>query len=327
MQKKLIALAVAGLVSAPAFAQSNVQIYGIMDLGFARHSSSESDGGTTDKTRNAIDSGNQASSRIGFRGTEDLGNGLKAFFQIEQGLNADTSSIGTSRQIFVGLQGDFGKVRLGRDFNPSRALVTGLDPFGASGAGNVQNIYQLQTRIDNAIIYTSPNMGGFTVDVSFSNDLAGNEAAYEKGNDNPNSRLWNVVGKYKNGPLMVGASYERIKNDDDNYEVGDYGYFEKVRAWNLVGSYDFGVVNLRAAYGQVKMDSGSFNEKIKQWMLAGVIPVSEAGKVLVSYTRQKGDEWDGKASQFAVGYTHALSKRTNVYATYAKVSTNDDAEG
>lgn len=325
MQKKLIALAVAGLVSAPAFAQSNVQIYGIMDLGFARHSGSENDSGgldPTDKSRTGIDSGNQAASRIGFRGTEDLGNGLKAFFQIEQGLNADRASTPTNRQIFVGLQGDFGKVRLGRDFNPSRSLVTGLDPFGASGVGNVQNIYQLQTRVGNAIIYTSPNMGGFTAEVTFTNNVDGNESAYEKGDDNPNDRLWNVVGKYSNGPLMVGASYERIKNDAAD---------GKIRAWNLVGSYDFGVVSLRGAYGQVKTDVGPFDSKAKQWMVAGVIPVSEAGSVLVSYNRIKIDTdllaGDPKASQWAVGYKHNLSKRTNVYATYAKVSTNNEAEG
>lgn len=314
MQKKLIALAVAGLVSAPAFAQSNVQIYGIMDLGFARYSSSEG-GATSNKSRTGIDSGNQAASRIGFRGTEDLGNGLKAFFQIEQGLSADTSSQPTNRQLFVGLQGDFGKVRLGRDFNPSRSLVAGLDPFGTSGAGNMQNIYQLQTRVDNAVIYSTPNMGGFTADVTFTNSVSGNEAAYLKGANNPNDRLWNVVGKYSNGPLMVGASYERIKDDIDT-----------LKGWNLVGSYDFGVVSLRGAYGQVKEDG----DKIKQYMIAAVAPVSEAGSVLFSYNRIKVDISgfsDPKASQWALGYNHKLSKRTNVYATYAKISTNSNAEG
>jgi len=197
MKSKFIALAVAGLVSAPAFAQSNEQIYGVMDLGFARHGSSRFDSTwapAADKSRNAIVSGNQAPSRIGFRGTEDLGNGLKVFFQIEQGLFPDVSSQPYNRQAFVGVQGDFGKIRLGRDFNPVRELVASLDPFGAAGVGSVQNILSLQTRLDNAILYTSPNLGGFTVEASFTNQ-AGNDAdgddelAYAKGTDNPNTRL------------------------------------------------------------------------------------------------------------------------------------------
>src|SRR5690606_6939203 len=129
-------------VSAPAFAQSNVQIYGVMDLGF-RHLSGSEEAGIHPglKSRSAIDNDGSSSSRLGFRGTEDLGNGLKAFFTIEQGLDSDVSAAGGNRQVFVGLEGGFGRVWMGRDFNPSRSLVSGLDPFGATGIGSGQQLF------------------------------------------------------------------------------------------------------------------------------------------------------------------------------------------
>lgn len=299
MQKKLIALAVAGLMSAPVMAQSNVQIYGVMDVGVAHWSSSDS--GLANRT--AIDSGNQAPSRIGFQGTEDLGNGLKAFFKIEQGLNADRDATPTNRQIYVGLQGGFGAVRLGRDFNPARQLITGLDPFGAVGVGSVQNVYSLTTRYDNAIMYKSPNFGGFMLEAAYSNDISGNEI----NNDNKD-KGWSIVPKYKNGPLSIGAAYERQKDRD-------------LKRWNIAGSYNFGIVDLRAAFGETDIDG----DDIDNVMIAAVAPISEAGSLLASVTRAKAD--DAKATQWAIGYKHSLSKRTNVYATYSKMNTNDEAEG
>ena len=113
MQKKLIALAIAGLVSAPVFAQSNVTIYGVADayMGFGSHG---------DNDMAAVNSGGLSGSRLGFRGTEDLGNGLKAVFTFEQGYKVDdgTGLGDNSRQSFVGLAGAFGAVTLGRQYAP-----------------------------------------------------------------------------------------------------------------------------------------------------------------------------------------------------------------
>ena len=316
MQKKLIALAVAGLVSAPAFAQSNVQIYGVMDLGFRHLSGSEENGIHPGlKSRSGIDSSGQSTSRLGFRGTEDLGNGLKAFFTIESQLSPDTSSQTTSdRQAFLGLEGGFGRVWLGRDFNPSRALISGLDPFGATGIGSGQQLFQQTTRYDNAIMYRTPSFGGLTVTLAYTQNISGDEGAQLKGAADPNSKGWSITPIYKNGPLTVGFGYEKYSDAD-------------VKRWNLGGGYDFGVVDLRLAYGQTKDDAN--NTKRKSWMLAGVIPVTERGKILASYVQTKLDQAgsDEKAKQYAIGYSHDLSKRTAVYATYAKISTNNAAEG
>ena len=139
MQKKLIALAVAGLVSAPVFAQSNVTIYGVADayMGFGSHGSND---------MAAVNSGGLSGSRIGSRGTEDLGNGLKAIFTYEQGFNIDDNTNadgskglgGKSRQSFVGVAGDFGSVTLGRQYAPGFDHV--VDAFGNSAILSPQSI-------------------------------------------------------------------------------------------------------------------------------------------------------------------------------------------
>lgn len=326
MQKKLIALAVAGLVSAPAFAQSNVQIYGVMDLGFRHLSGTESQGAHPGlKSKSGIDSSGLSTSRLGFRGTEDLGNGLKAFFTIESQLNPDYDSRTTSaRQSFLGLEGGFGRVWLGRDFNPSRNLVAGLDPFGATGIGSGQNLFAQTSRYDNAVMYRTPNFGGLTVALAYTNNVAGDEVDELRGaGQDRNSKGYSITPIYKNGPLTAGVGYEKYSGGSN-----DGGANIDTKRWNIGGGYDFGIVDLRLAYGQTKDNEA--NNKRKSWMLGGVIPVSERGKVLASYVQTKLDVSGGadqKAKQYAMGYQHDLSKRTAVYGIYAKISTNSAAEG
>lgn len=344
MRQKLLPLAVASaVVSAPVMAQSNVQVYGVMDLGYSYMSGSDNGLIPVDfKSRSAIDSGNQAESRLGFRGTEDLGNGLKAFFTIESGLSPDRASRTTSdRHAFVGLEGGFGRVSLGRHMNPVREMLSDLDPFGAAGVGSMENIYRTTVWIDNSIRYMSPDLSGFRVGGSYSNrvemnflgfdlptvitDIPGDEIAIPKGVDNINTRFMSLVGSYSRGPLTAGLTYEHLKNDYVGY---------KEKRWNLLGSYDFGVVKVSAAFGTVKSEFfDALDVDGKQWMLAATVPVSEAGTVLFSYNRSKRDIDVGsfdlgslKGSQWAVGYNHALSKRTNVYATYAHAKGNAIAE-
>ncbi|WP_194722578.1 porin, partial [Noviherbaspirillum malthae] len=134
MKKSLIALAVLGTVAGASFAQTNVTVYGVADAGLARI-----DNGRVNTT--ALQSGQQSGSRIGFRGTEDLGGGLSAIFTLENGFNIDDGTLGQGgrlfgRQAFVGLQGGFGAVKLGRQYNPIRTAVENIDPFGLGLAGN-----------------------------------------------------------------------------------------------------------------------------------------------------------------------------------------------
>jgi predicted porin len=174
MQKKLIALAVAGLASGAAFAQTNVTVYGIVDAGYLYSSGNQSkaDGGGTN-TFSGLSSGISAGNRIGFKGSEALGNGLKAVFTLEYGLDIDTNQgIGTgglnARQQFVGLASDkLGTVALGRQYAPgfnASARNSALDATDLAIQSNLSVLSGMSitpnspARFDNSVTYTSPQL-------------------------------------------------------------------------------------------------------------------------------------------------------------------------
>ncbi|WP_296873323.1 porin [Tibeticola sp.] len=338
MQRRIIALAVAGLASTAAFAQSNVQIYGVVDVGYNRSSSSDTG---TFKSRNALDSGLQNGSRIGFRGTEDLGNGLKASFVLEYDIGVDTGAglAGPSRQSFLALSNAYGTVAAGRQYTPQYELVSKVDPFGAGTVGDVtfgKGVYLMGAwaapgtiRLDNLLAYVSPSFGGFNVIAGYTANGIGDEESPLKAALSNDVEVWAINPNYSNGPLFVGLNYHQVKSEAPlTGGVRDY----KDKVWDLGATYDFGVLKLSALYGQLKStEDGVVDSKTKQWMVGASVPVGSAGAALVSYSRQTtdfGGGWpDEKASKWAVGYTHALSKRTNLYAVYAKIKTNDAAEG
>lgn len=213
MQKKLIALAIAGLASAPVFAQTNVTVYGVVDVTVESVKASGGDAFEVDR-RTRVTSN---SSLIGFRGTEDLGNGLKALFQVESSFSADAGG-GTlaGRDTFVGLEGGFGKVQLGKlttimraagakvDFNPA---ATGIG-FQAATYGTIGGVAQtgIDERINNAVMYTTPNFSGLTAQLAYS---AGENRKSPDINDGEgiNSQSYQLAAAYENGPLYVSAGY------------------------------------------------------------------------------------------------------------------------
>ncbi|WP_269140109.1 porin [Pseudothauera rhizosphaerae] len=316
-------MAVAGLVSAPAFAQSNVTIYGIVDVGVAHHS-----GSSTHDSRTGIDSGIQSGSRIGFRGVEDLGNGLKAAFVLEYGIKNDQNyGIGhgtdsdnlqgsTARQQYLALVGGFGTVALGRLETPQHQFLAGIDPFGDGTVGTYATAYSKVTRLNNVAAYISPDFGGFTVTAAYTADGLDDEESTPKALKSGDLEVWAINPVYKNGPLVAGVNYQRAEIDNGAVDF---------KQWDLAGAYDFGPVRLSAIYGQIDYDqAAATHDKRKQWVLGAAVPVGAAGKVLVSYSEfdleGKGANKDLDGSKWAVGYTHDLSKRTNLYAAYAKTS-------
>lgn len=348
MQKKLIALAVAGMVAAPlAMAQSNVTIYGVVDMGVNSFSGSDT---KELKSRTGMDDGNWSGSRIGFRGTEDLGNGLKAGFVYEMGVDADkTATFSGGRQTFLTLSGDFGTLALGRQYTPQFNLLGMVDPFGTGTVGNLVNssgnlftnpngsagnLYSQGAlrsgviRLDNLIAYVSPNFNGLTITAGYTANGIGDEQNTPRGTKSTDAKIFAVSPVYQNGPLMVGMNYHVVSSDN----LG--GLDIKNTVWDLAGSYDFGMVKLSAAYGRSSLDvQGAAPDPVEtQWMLGAAIPVSEAGRVAVSYSRNVLDTdvagvSDPKASKWALGYFHSLSARTTVYAAYADISTNRTARG
>jgi len=309
MQKKLIALAVAGLVAAPAFAQSNVTMYGIVDGGYYHAN------GNGTKV-NAIDSGLWSGSRIGFKGTEDLGNGLKALFQLEYKLSQDKDSgIDSSRQTFAGLTGSFGTVVAGRLQPMAKAVVDKYDPMASTIFSAFHNMHvgtiHTGIRLNNAAAYVTPNMSGFTGQVAYSFGGISGDTAYT----NDQERVLGLAGDYSFGAASVGAVYHKIDN------IGNVASADQ-KDWALAGSYDFTVVKLMAIYERSKSDSTGNTDKA--WTIGAQVPVTAADQIYVGYAKLKADAANSDSKSWAIAYTHNLSKRTMLYAGYDRVS-NDDA--
>ena len=360
MQKKLIALAVAGLASTAAFAQTNVTIYGLVDYGYtyrfdARGLDSLTNGGHSfNKPGSAsqLNSGQQNSNRLGFKGTEDLGNGLKAVFLLEQGFNLDTGTQAAgadqmfNRQAYVGLSGGFGTAVGGRLYTPHYTFVSGLDPFGAGQLGSYRNVFSPSgstnigntsyaslmdpMRVDNAIAYISPSFGGFSVTAAFSNNaggLATGPTTNSGGNDSTNNNAQNntvyaILGQYTGGMFTAGANYHIIEMGSGTPSV------KNVQNFDLGGSVDFKAVKVMALYSWNSIESdlktgpilgglANGNWTVNNYMLGATVPLGKFS-VLGSYIYSDGNKAaGGDAQQLALGGTYAMSKRTNLYSSYA----------
>jgi predicted porin len=306
MKKSLLAFAVLAAFAGAASAQTNVTIYGVADAGITRF-----DNGATTTTR--LDSGIQSGSRIGFRGTEDLGGGLSAIFTLENGFNIDTGALGQGglmfgRQAFVGLSStSAGAIKFGRQYNPIRTVVDAVDPFGLGLAGNASNVFNVYgDRTDNTINYSTPNFGGFSGQVAYSlGEIAGSNSV---------GRSVGFSAGYAAGPLAVFVAYH-----DQNLAAAGVANGDANTAL-LAGTYDFGVAKLHAAYARNKGESAAGATTIdRDDAMLGVSAPLGAGRILASWIRRSDDIGaDRDADQIALGYTYDLSKRTNLYTSYGR---------
>jgi predicted porin len=311
MQKSLMALIIAGLAYGPAFAQSNVTLYGILDVSVAAGSAGDND---FRGLVNSVLNGN----RFGFKGSEDLGNGLKAVFQLEQGFNIDDGTPNSERQFhrqsWVGLQGSFGTVGLGRQYAPGyfgqydAALSANISPqtILTSLSGLTISPSSL-ARWDNAIAYTA-SFSGLTVRANYSTN------AIETSDEPENDDKWGVGVDYANGPFKAGAVYHSLTEEAsrDQHE------------WYVGAQYDFGVLTLAGSW-QSGSDVGPGDLDKRLWNLGVIVPVSAAGKVHASYgALEERDRDEADVKNWVLYYTHALSKRTTAYAGYNR-TVNDDA--
>jgi predicted porin len=326
MKKSLIALAALAAASV-ASAQSSVTLFGVLDASYTH--------GSADNSKSQITDSGYNSSRLGFRGTEDLGGGMSASFWLEAGLNNDngtgdatstnnqasgttTATAGTqgltfNRRSTVSLAGGWGELRLGRDYTPQFWNHTIFDPFGTNGVGTTATLVAatdaadpVSTRASNSVGYFLPgNLGGFygQAMVYLGENVQDGSAAEDDG------RGAAVRGGFAAGPFNVAAAYAKT-----NFAVGD------ITNWNLGGQWDFGVAKLMGIYNEYKLDLVAGDRKIKGWLVGASIPVG-AGEIRGSYsTSEIDDAADTGVTKYALGYVHNLSKRTAVYATYAHVS-------
>ncbi|MGV0984165.1 MAG: porin [Limnohabitans sp.] len=337
-----------------SFAQSSVEIYGIIDQAYTNTTIKASDTGFAAKATIA-NSGTQsglATQRLGFRGIEDLGGGLKAKFQVENSLSAggaDKNGFG-SRPTFVGLEGSFGTILLGRQDTPLlKAVVPQLaggannmvgqimwSPF--AGAGALTSLSALsaltstviadagfgriarETTIDKAIDYITPTFNGFSAELQVGQNDAKLTGDATTGNAKTDDTGLNV--KYAAGPLTLNAGTH-------NQKVTANDVVTRKNVNNYVGAtYDLSVANLSLQHGTSKSNAAAgefYNNKGTQ--LGVQVPVSTTIAAFASVgtgTRTISELYKLKQSSVQVGATYAFSKRTKVYAAYGQQQLKGD---
>ncbi len=306
MKKTLIALAAVAATGA-VFAQSSVTLFGVVDLNIRN----VKQGG---QSLNSMSQDGTASSRLGFRGVEDLGGGMKAGFWLEAPINPDTggtTGLNFVRRSTVSLMGGFGEVRLGRDYTPTFWNHTVYDPFGTNGVGSSVNTFGVLgsgattlVRADNTLAYFTPSMGGFQAQLqyAFKETTASNSP-----NEYAGLRL-----VYAAGPLSAS-----LATASEGATVGNNNSYKRT---NLGASYDFGAVKPMVQFAQATFKPNVGAERKVRLVLLGATAPLGAGLLKASYVRSNYDNFAGDANQFAVGYEYGLSKRTAVYANYARIS-------
>ena len=329
MKKSLLALAVLGAFAGSVLAQSSVTLYGIADANFT-----SAKGGAN--RLNSIGSGGLNGSRFGLRGSEDLGGGLKANFTLENGYAIDTgvtqqsgSSTATGpatgarlfgRQAWVGLGGGFGEVRLGRQYSPAGVMTDELGPLGTKGAdlfavqGSSGNRFY---RIDNAVTYLTPNLGGFTASAQFSTQLDG--AEQNKPNEK-SGRLYGVSAMYKGGPFQGGLAYTSV----DDISLATAGN-QKVKALLGYVGFTFGGITIKGAYDQVDNDTAKDRVIYGLAVEAPVGPFALAAGVAKAKDTTGAANVSDDATLFNVQAVYNLSKRTALYTFYTRVSNGTSA--
>ena len=379
---KFSVVALATLAATASFAQSTVTLYGVVDTGYRSVTAG-------DNKFQGMANGSNASNRLGFKGTEDLGGGMKANFVMEGDLapnDGTAAGFAFRRQSTIGLSGGFGEVRLGRDYTPAFRVYGIVDPFGTVGVGSAGNIgwstviaeakggatmgaqaQQDQTgtfttadrgterrtdasglragaltssrvtvadpnvvRANNSFAYYTPVFNGFSASLMYSPGT--NTYGLKNVGD-----MTGFSGTYTNGPLTVAAANQVTKGGfaaaAASFVASGTSANTAVAATNgtdnqkfttnfLVGSYDLGVAKAGLGYRTEKLTVGGETGAKTKSMLYSVSAPMGAVTLKASYITKKVDGGDGfekAGNQFAVGAVYDLSKRTAVYATYAKL--------
>jgi len=326
MKKSLIALAVAGAFAAPAFAaSSNVDVYGTL-----RYSVDNID---ADAAASSVWKINDNSSRFGIKGSEDLGGGMKAVWQIEQQINAtaapltpDTAFGGAGlRNTFVGLAGGFGTVLVGRHDTPYK-LGGSADLFtdtatDSQGAKGIIGFGNFDLRVNGTIAYVSPDFSGF----HFAAAIVPGETV---GPADGLADAYSLVGVYANGPLKATLAYEDHDNAIDEsawkanvgYKIGDLALAATYEAQSDVGgtqgldneafllsaAYGMGPITLMAQYGDRDHDLATGANDMTRWTLGVGYALSKRTNVYAAYNDDNNDIANTDVSIFTVGMNHSF---------------------
>ncbi|CAM4343383.1 porin [Bordetella muralis] len=345
MKKTLLAAALLAGFAGVAQAETSVTLYGIIDTGIG-YNKVKGDGWDSG-SRVGMINGVQNGSRWGLRGTEDLGDGLQAVFQLESGFNSSNGNSAQGGRLFgrqatIGLQSDsWGRLDFGRQTNISSKYFGSIDPFGAGF--NQANIgvglsAANTVRYDNLVLYQTPSFSGFQAGVgySFNADDENDEQTGFRTADN--TRAITAGLRYQNGPLNVAFSYDQLNASNQmSQEATD----ATPRMYAIGGSYDFEVVKLALAYARTTdgwfggqgINGASFSPdqrglgsnlfadgfKANSYMVGLTAPIGGASKLFGSWqmvdpSNDRLTGGDESMNVFSLGYTYDLSKRTNLYA-------------
>lgn len=279
---------------AQAQSSSGVTLYGRVDLNLT-HFSGE-----------GWEMAQSSNSRFGLRGSEDLGGGMSAIFQLESRINAQN---GTSegnrfwgREAWVGLRGGYGMLRLGRSLSPSQRVASNYDPHGTDGIGSLGSGGLLighspLVRLESGFYYETPKFGGFSVFAAAQMDDQANTV---------DDRIKSVRLRYENGPLDIALAHADMRTGND---VTSLGMAVKLGAFTPMLQYHWG-------------ERGANKRKT---MLLGTLVKLGAGEVRAAWSKSD-DRSSGNTDRTlaAIGYDHALSKRTTLYGTVARDKTTGD---
>lgn len=326
MKMNIIALAVLSACMTSAFAQSNVTIYGIVDGGVTY----TTNGGPVGD-RSSVDAGSLATSRWGFRGVEDLGNGLKARFGLEGTLISDTGGAGVpsgastslfDREATVGLFGKFGSIDLGRQNLLGIGSVGLADPMGISYAGTNPNVLfsalnhagvyggyganggGSALRQSNSVKYVSPTFGGFGIGLM--------RAFGEQNGGIQRSSYQGISAFFNEGPLGLAGAYAHLKNNTDT---------SRLKSFAIGAKFTTKAAVFKSTYSANEVDTT--NQKISVFGLGVDVPVAPAITLTGAFynTKHTGNADDDSQQYIAIA-KYALSKRSIAYASYGRANTD-----
>jgi predicted porin len=345
----------AALAATGAFAQSSVTLYGRVDIAVGTATTKSADGTTVNQKSRGVVDGSHTSNAIGFRGTEDLGGGLKAGFVLEQGISptqsngfnlragssdhqvgsAGAMTSGTNRASNLFLAGGFGELRVGTMNRlgytvGSKAIVVG-ENFGGEQHGLVWSTRQ------TGLQYTSPAMSGVTLSLQYGgahgqrtdlNSVADSGDGFRRNKD----EITALAVEYRSGPLYLGGAYEKrdvLKTANAAAGTNAYGgavaagtaiAARSEAAYALAAQYDLGVARLNVTHNRRDDNNptASSAKKYSNTNLGVAIPMGAltVSFHIVDYTMKTGTTISNDVSGSQLGATYALSKRTTAYAHY-----------
>lgn len=340
MKKSLVALATLAVFSGAALAQSTVTLSGIVKAGAAstKYSGAASGNGTGTGLADG-------SSRFILSGSEDLGGGLRANFQVDTRFRIDdngaapTASPLAGGNTFIGLAGKFGNVQIGKldthyclgsDSHGVRSTALQASSCALLGyVGSASASIANASRSTNVVRYTAPAMGPLTLSGTYSFSFAGSEGAV---GSTGKGDAYSLSAGYAAGPLSAGLSYWSAKGENQTASAARTGQ----EAWTAMVNYNAGVATIGVTYDQSAQRAAAagaafIDTKRTAWSVPVTVPMG-AGTALLTYTRADNTKTGGVANAntgatlVSVGYDYALSKRTTVGVSYARLD-NKSAAG